>query len=135
MTARAIVRAVREGGLVDLEIDDSSRCAGCAGACFWRRVPAATRARLPGPASLPVGSFVLIALPERYVLLSAVLLHGLPWVGLLAGAALGAYLTGHDLGTLLGAVLGVTFSIMMTPGLRRRLERATLERFTLRPLA
>ena len=102
MTARATVRAVGEDGLVDLEIDGSARCAGCAGACLWRRA-AAPRARLPSSTALPVGASVLVALPQRYVLMSALLLHGLPWSGLLAGAAVGAYLSGHDLGTLIGA--------------------------------
>jgi positive regulator of sigma E activity len=135
MTARATVSAVGGDGLVDLTIDAASRCEGCTGVCLWRRLPAKSHARLPSPVPLRVGTEVLVALPPRYVLLSALLLHGLPWMALLAGAAAGAYVTGHDLGALAGAVLAVTISIIMTPGLRRRLEAAALERFTLRPIA
>jgi positive regulator of sigma E activity len=135
MTARATVSAVGGDGLVDLTIDAASRCEGCTGVCLWRRLPVKTHARLPSSAPLRVGTEVLVALPQRYVLLSALLLHGLPWVALLAGAAAGAYVAGHDLGAVAGAVLAVTFSIIMTPGLRRRLEKAAMERFSLRPIA
>jgi positive regulator of sigma E activity len=134
MTARAVVTAARDG-FVDLEIPAASRCAGCAGMCTWRRLPEKTLVRLPSHGAWKVGTPVEVALPERYVLLSALLLHGLPWGALLAGAAVGAYLVRNDLGAVLGALLAVAFSIIMTPRLRRRVERVTLERLSLRPLA
>jgi positive regulator of sigma E activity len=91
--------------------------------------------RLQPRKGLRVGMPVLVVLPQRYVFLSALLLHGLPWFSLLAGATGGALLTRTDVGCLLGAVLAAAFSIMMTPRLRRRLERATVERLDIRPVA
>jgi positive regulator of sigma E activity len=91
--------------------------------------------RLPSAARLEAGTPVLILLPERYLLLSALLLHGLPWAALLLGGAVGSFASGTDLGAVLGAVLAAAISIIMTPRLRRRLERATMERFSLLPLA
>jgi positive regulator of sigma E activity len=80
-----------------------------------------------------VGADVLVALPERYVLLSALLLHGLPWGALLVGAALGAYAVPGDVGAVVGSVLAAAAAIFSTPALRRRVERATLARLSLRP--
>jgi positive regulator of sigma E activity len=77
---------------------------------------------------------VLVTLPERYVLLSALLLHGLPWAALLGGAALGAYAIPGDKGAIAGAVVAAAAAVLLTPALRRRLERATLERLRLQPL-
>lgn len=134
MTAQAVVSGIHPDGYVDVEVSFAARCAGCAGACLWRRMPAATRARLPARMPVTIGMPVLVVLPQRYVLLAALLLHGLPWAAMLAGAAAGAFLTRTDLGALVGAVLAGAFSIMMTPRLRRRLERAAMERFDLQPV-
>lgn len=102
---------------------------------MWGRAPLRTRMRLRSHNGLRVGTPVLVSLPQRYVLLSALMLHGLPWVSLLVGAAGGAWWTRSDLGCLLGAVLAAAFSIMMTPRLRLRLERATVERLDIQPIA
>ena len=134
MTARAVVSGICADGFVDIEVTEAARCAGCAGACMWRRSTAAPRARLRTSTHLPVGTPVLVVLPQRYVLLAALLLHGLPWIALLLGAATGALVTGSDLGSLLAAVLAIAISLMMTPRLRRRLERAAMERFELQPV-
>jgi positive regulator of sigma E activity len=134
MTARAVVTAFHPDGSVELEIARPPRCAGCAGMCTWRRLPDGVRLRLPVGGAAGVGTDVLVALPERYVLLSALLLHGLPWGALLAGAALGAYAVPGDLGAIAGAVLAAAGAVLLTPALRRRVERATLERLSLEPL-
>jgi positive regulator of sigma E activity len=134
MTARAVVTAFHADGYVDLEIATPERCAGCAGMCTWRRGPKSVRLRLPAAAGAAVGADVLVALPERYVLLSALLLQGLPWGALLVGAALGAYAIPGDAGAIAGAVLAAAAAVLLTPVLRRRLERATLERLSLRRL-
>jgi positive regulator of sigma E activity len=134
MTARAVVTAFHADGFVDLEIATPARCAGCAGMCTWRRLPERVRLRLPATGSARVGTDVLVALPERYVLLSALLLHGLPWGALLAGAALGAYAVPGDVGAIAGAVLAALASVLLTPALRRRVEKTTLERLRLQSL-
>jgi positive regulator of sigma E activity len=134
MTARAVVTAFHADGSVDLEIARPARCAGCAGMCTWRRLPESVRLRLPAVDRPGVGAQVLVALPERYVLLGALLLHGLPWAALLAGAALGAYAVPGDVGAVAGAVLAAAVAGVSTPALRRRVERATLERLSLRPV-
>jgi positive regulator of sigma E activity len=131
MTARAVVTAIRADGRVDLEIAAPARCAGCAGMCTWRRLPERARLRLKTDATWSVGADVLVALPERFVLLSALLLHGLPWAALLVGAALGAYAIQGDAGAIAGAVLAAAAAIALTPALRRRVEKATLERLNL----
>jgi len=134
MTARAVVIAVHADGGVDLKIDAPARCAGCAGMCTWRRLPESAQLRLRAAGSWGVGAQVLVALPERFVLLSALLLHGLPWAALLLGTALGAYLVPGDIGAIAGAVLAAAAAVLSTPALRRRVERATLERLSLVPL-
>jgi positive regulator of sigma E activity len=134
MTARAVVTAFHADGSIDLEIARPPRCAGCAGMCTWRRLPESVQLRLPAGGCADVGADVLVALPERYVLLSALLLHGLPWAALLVGAALGAYAIPGDLGAIGGAMLAAAAAVLLTPALRRRVERATLERLSLLPL-
>jgi positive regulator of sigma E activity len=134
MTARAVVTASHTDGSVELEIATPSRCAGCAGMCAWRRLPESVRLRLPAAGGARVGADVLVALPERYVLISALLLHGLPWAALLLGSALGAYAIPGDGGAIAGAVLAAAAALLLTPALRRRVERTTLERLRLQPL-
>jgi positive regulator of sigma E activity len=134
MTARAVVTAFHADGSVDLEIATPSRCAGCAGMCTWRRLPTSVRLRLPAAAGARVGADVLVTLPERYVLLGALLLHGLPWGALLLGCALGAYTIPGDVGAIAGAIVAAVASVLLTPALRRRVERTTLERLRLQPL-
>ena len=85
MTARARVRAIHVGNLVDVEFLPPARCRGCAGSCTWFRAPDAGELRLRAAVPVTVGQTVQVSLPGRYVLLGAVLLHGLPWGMLLLG--------------------------------------------------
>ena len=133
MTARAVVTAVHTDGCVELEVARPARCAGCAGMCTWRRLPESAQLRLWTPDAWNVGAQVEVALPERFVLLSALLLHGLPWAALLIGALLGAYAVPGDVGAIAGAVLAAATAVLATPALRRRVEDATLERLSLLP--
>jgi len=135
MTARAVVSAVRADGTIALTVTEASRCAGCAGLCAWRNPQRSIELALAGRQPPPVGTPVLVGLPQQDVLKGALLLHGLPWVALLGGAAAGALVTGTDLGTFCGAVFGLAGAIIATPRLRRRLEKDTLARCTLEPLA
>jgi positive regulator of sigma E activity len=78
------------------------------------------------------GDRVLVALPDRYVLRGALLLHGLPLAALLGGAFAGAALGHSDLAALAGAVAGVAAALGATPRLRARLEQAVTANLELR---
>lgn len=126
MSARAVVRAAHGDGYVDLEFEPAPGCAGCSGVCLWRRLRATQLARVPAGGALPAGTTVSVTLAEREILRGAVVAHGLPWLALLVGAAFGAGLVGSDLAVLAGAALGLAAAAVFMPGIRRRVERATL---------
>ena len=83
---------------------------------------------------MAVGVAVDVTLPERYLLLGAALVYGLPLVALLAGALVGAAWWGSDLGAAAGAALAVTGAALAVVVLRRRLERVVLARLKIRPV-
>lgn len=128
LTARGVVRRARADGTVELELTPAAGCSGCRGACLWRRLSADPGLALRSTRPLPVGAEVSVSLPERFVLHTALVMHGVPWAALLAGAAVGAAATGSDLGTVAGALLGLVVALALTPGLRRRFERAVCDR-------
>ncbi len=125
MTTRARVRAIHDGNLVDVEFLPPARCRGCEGSCTWFRAPDAGELRLRAAVPVTVGQTVQVSLPGRYVLLGAVLLHGLPWGMLLLGAMTGALIGGDDLSCLIGATLGFVGTLAVTPGWHRQLEMRT----------
>jgi positive regulator of sigma E activity len=90
------------------------------------------RLTLPASGTLPVGASVAVTLPERYVLLGAVLVYGLPLAALLAGGAAAAAIFGSDLAAAAGAAAALVASLVIAAPLRRRLERATLRRLAVR---
>ena len=124
MTTRALVRAVH-GTLVDVEFLPAPRCRGCEGSCIWFRAPKVSELRLRATAPLTVGQAVLVSLPARYVLLGAVVLHGLPWAMLLLGGLAGGLAGNGDLGCLIGAVIGFGGALVVMSGWHRRLETTT----------
>jgi positive regulator of sigma E activity len=132
MTADATVTRVSADGRVEVEFDAPPRCRGCEGACVWRRMPAAQRLSFDTRLALSVGEPVVVALPDRYLLLGALLVHGLPLGALLAGAVAGAAIGGSDGAAVLGSVAGVAVALLAAPRLRARLERDTLRRVELR---
>ena len=77
---------------------------------------------------LAVGDHVVVALPDRYLLLVSLLVYGSPLAGLLGGALLGLAAVGSDLGAAAGAAAGATSVLLAAPALRSRFERATLRR-------
>ena len=81
-----------------------------------------------------MGAAVDITLPERYLLLGATLVYGLPLVALLAGAVIGAAWWRSDLGAAAGAALAVAGAALAVIALRRRLESALLARLAVRPV-
>lgn len=80
----------------------------------------------------PPGTPVSVAVPDRVILVSALAAYGVPLVSILAGAAVGAALTGSDLGTLVGIVLAVAVVIAGSSRFRRRLEQSLLASLVIR---
>jgi positive regulator of sigma E activity len=132
MTATGTVTSVAASGRVEVEFAAPVGCRGCEGVCLWRRSPAIQRAIFDTPLPFAVGEPVVVTLPERYILLGALLVHGLPLAAILVGALAGVALTGSDFGALAGAVLAVAMALLAAPRLRRRLERTTLQQVVLR---
>ncbi len=80
---------------------------------------------------LAVSERVIVALPDRYLLLVSLLVYGLPLAGLLGGALAGLAAVGSDLGAAAGAAGGATSALLAAPALRARFERGTLRRVQL----
>ena len=90
---------------------------------------------LAADGTIPVGAAVSVTLPDRYVLVGAVVVYGLPLGGLLAGGvAVGAFF-GSDLAAAAGAAAGAIVALLAASPLRRRLERATLQRLAVQRIA
>ena len=53
-----VVRAVRTGDRVTVELDTPPRCQGCGGACLWYRVPPREQLTLAASGTIPVGATV-----------------------------------------------------------------------------
>jgi positive regulator of sigma E activity len=133
MTADATVVAVTAISRVEVEFDPPRGCSGCERACLWRRMPVAQRLTFDTSLTLAVGDPVVVALPDRYLLLGSILVHGLPLAAMLGGAVAGAVLGGSDGAAVLGAALAIGAGLLAAPWLRSRLERDTLRRVELRP--
>lgn len=73
-----------------------------------------------------------VTLPDRYLLLGAGLVYGVPLAALLIGAGVGAALFGSDWAAAVGAGLALLAALLGTSFLRRRLEQATLRRLDVR---
>jgi positive regulator of sigma E activity len=112
----------------------AQRCAGCNGACFWYRRRSTETLSLPCDSRLAVGTAVDVALPERFLLLGAAVVYGLPLGALLAGAVVGAVWWGSDVGAAAGAALAAAATTVAIVALRLRLERAVLARLAIRPV-
>ena len=125
-----MTRADADGIEVELT---TPRCEGCEGLCVWRRLPRAERVTFANRQTVGVGERVVVALPDRYLLLASLLVHGLPLLGLLGGALCGAATLGSDLAAAAGAAGGAALAVLAAPALRARFERGTLTRVQLRP--
>jgi positive regulator of sigma E activity len=113
-------------------VASSSRCEGCNGACAWYRLSDTRLVTLATPLAPPVGTTVSVGIAERYLLLAALLVYGLPLVALIGGAMLGFASAGTDLGTVAGAVTALAGAVVVARPLRRRLE-ATMPGFVVAP--
>ena len=58
------------------------------------------------------GNLVSVSLRDRHVFHGTLLVHGLPWAGLLAGTVAGVMGIGGDVGALLGAVAGLGLGLL-----------------------
>ena len=112
MSAQARVERLYPDHTVQLELLEPTRCSGCEGNCLWRWASPAPL-RLHSSLTLQPEDLVTVTVDRRDVLLAALLLHGSPWIGLLAGAFLGVWSVGGDLGTFLGAVVGLAVGAML----------------------
>ncbi|HUQ53387.1 MAG TPA: SoxR reducing system RseC family protein [Gammaproteobacteria bacterium] len=117
---------------IAVEFAAPPRCKGCGGACLWYRVPPSEELTLAASPAIPVGATVAVTLPDRYLLLGAVLVYGVPLAALLAGAGTAAALFGTDLAVAAGAVLALAAAVAAASFLRGRLERATLRHLAVR---
>ena len=106
MTVKARVRRINPDRSVDLSILPPPRCSGCEGVCLWGWAPVSSL-RLHDAGRHHPGDLVTVSLKSRHALQGALLLHGLPWAGLLVGAAAGVAGLGGDLGALIGALAGL----------------------------
>ena len=133
-SALGVVRE-SDGDGATVEIAPPKRCEGCSGACLWYRVPQSERLTFRTAGALPVGASVAVTLPERYVLLGAALVYGLPLGALLAGGVAGAALLGSDFAAAAGAAASFAVALVAAAPLRRRLEQVTLRRLAVRLVA
>jgi sigma-E factor negative regulatory protein RseC len=123
------VTCVRAEG-IEVELA-APRCEGCSGLCAWR-MPRAQHMTFATRQPLAVGDSVVVAVPDRYLLLASMLVYGLPLAGLLGGALAGLAALGSDLGAAVGAAVGIASAVLVAPALRSRVERGTLSRMQLR---
>jgi positive regulator of sigma E activity len=98
-------------------------------------VPPSERLTLVANATIPVGAEVTVTLPDRYLLLGAALVYGVPLAALLGGAAVATALFRSDLAAAGGALVALAGAVLAASPLRRRLEQATLRRLDVRPVA
>jgi sigma-E factor negative regulatory protein RseC len=98
-------------------------------------VPALERLTLAASGTIPAGTTVTVTLPDRYLLLGAAIVYGLPLGGLLGGASIAGAFFGSDLAAAAGAGLGALAALLAASPLRRRLERATLQRLGVHRIA
>jgi positive regulator of sigma E activity len=130
-SALGVVRE-RENDRIAIEVDAPPRCQGCDGACLWYRLPREPHLRLVVDADFPVGTKVAVTLPQRYLLLGAAVVYGVPLGALLAGGTLAAAVFESDWVAALGAALALVSAFVAVSSWRRRLERATLRRLAVR---
>lgn len=124
---RGVVQRVENGlALVAMETAGCSACEQ-GRACGVGKMAAgrsATLLTIPVSGDIRAGDFVLIALPESELTLSALLGYLFPAFAMLFGAWLGACLEGSDGATALGAIIGflgalavARIAIGLVPGL------------------
>ena len=112
LSAQARVRRAQPDSTVQLELIEPPRCSGCAGWCVLRR-RAGAALRIRSPVALQPDDLVTLSIDRRHLLRGALVLHGLPWAGLVAGAVAGVASIGGDPGALLGALAGLAAGALL----------------------
>ncbi len=118
-----------------VELAPPPRCQGCTGACLWYRVPPSEQLTLAATGSIPVGTAVVVTLPERYLLAGAMVIYVLPLGALLAGSAVAAAIFASDWAAAAGGAAALLVALLAASPLRRRLERATLRHLAVQRFA
>lgn len=121
-----------EGDRVAVEVEAPPRCKGCDGACLWYRLPGEQRLTVAVAGEFPLGARVAVTLPQRYLLLGAAVVYGVPLVALLAGGAIAASVFESDWAAAAGAAGALAGAFVAVSSLKRRLEQATLRRLAVR---
>ena len=98
-------------------------------------MPPSQQLTLDASSAIPVGATVAVTLPDRYLLLGAALVYGVPLAALLAGAAGAAALFAADLAVAAGAASALALALVGASALRRPLERATLRHLAVRRIS
>lgn len=135
--ACSAIGVVRQSGQgrVTVELAPPPRCEGCSGACLWYSVPRSEQLTFEAAGPIPVGATVVVTLPERYLLAGAIVVYALPLGALLAGAATAAAIFGSDWAAAAGGAAALLLALLGASPLRRRIERATLRRLAVQPIA
>ena len=95
-------------------------------------MPPSEQLTIAAGAAIPVGATVAVTLPDRYLLLGAALVYGVPLAALLLGAAVAAALFESDLAVAASAASALVGALVVASSLRKRLERATLRHLDVR---
>ena len=113
---RGVVQRVEAGkALVAMETAGCSAC-GQGSSCGIGKMAAgrpATLLTLPATPEVRAGDFVLVALPESRLTLSALLGYLFPAIAMLLGAWLGSVQEGSDAATALGAIAGFLLALVI----------------------
>lgn len=120
LLARARVLAADESGRLSVELLDAGRCRGCRCGRLTGGAARAIELALEKLPPLQPGDELTIAMPAREILIGAAWLHGLPWAGLLAGAAAGGLAGFGDLACLASSGAGLGAALLFLRQTRRR---------------
>ncbi len=121
MVAKGRVLAAHANGRVAVEVTGQDACAGCrCGRLALAPSQHRTELVLDGRMPVSLGEEVVVTMPASTVLRAALCVHGLPMVGLLAGAAVAAATGAGDLGCLVGAVIGLSSALWLLRRIQRR---------------
>jgi positive regulator of sigma E activity len=112
ISVQARVGSLHGDSMVELDFLSSKVCRGCEGGCLWRWKPPPSL-RILSSLQVHVNELVTVSVNSQYLMLGTIFLYGLPWLGLLCGAAIGVMSFGNDLSTLLGSFCGFVAGLLL----------------------